>query len=267
MASTGVARTAHTPEAGRGAPATTAQSPAAKRWGCSSTCRLAVVTTRPVAASTGNPAAASQAGARLPVQARSAGATCGTFRSSGIPASASSRSPSRLAAAEPSRSPWPRSSRRGPYPRALRARASSTAAAPPPRMRSADPGVRVLSQARKGSRGFTGWPLSPQARLPVGCVPPVPDGLGIGPSGSGPSLGAASGSALPLAVTAPTSRLSRSKRSGGRPSSRSSRATGSSPTISARRKVTPARAQSRRRSMALSSAAISPATRAGSVPE
>ena len=78
-------------------------------------------------------------------------------------ASASNHSPSRLAAAEPNCSPSPRSSNRGTKPRAFRARASSTAAAPPPRIRTTAPGLGRANQSRNGSRGFTGWAPAPLA--------------------------------------------------------------------------------------------------------
>ena len=63
------ARTAHTPDAGRGSVLITAQSPLANRDGWPSTLRQQSVRTRP-SESTGRPALASQAGPWLPVQSR-----------------------------------------------------------------------------------------------------------------------------------------------------------------------------------------------------
>ena len=58
VASTGAARTAHTPEAGRGAAAIRAQSPLANSCGWPCTCSVGAQSTRPLAASTGRPLAA-----------------------------------------------------------------------------------------------------------------------------------------------------------------------------------------------------------------
>ena len=63
------ARTAHTPDAGRGALEITAQSPAANTLSCPSTCRNRLVRTRP-SGPTGMPLVSIQLGARLPVQRR-----------------------------------------------------------------------------------------------------------------------------------------------------------------------------------------------------
>ena len=73
-ANTGAARTAHTPAGGLGSVAITEQSPLANSRSHPCTTSLASVSTRPVPTCTGKPLAASQAGARLPVQARSAAA-------------------------------------------------------------------------------------------------------------------------------------------------------------------------------------------------
>ena len=132
--STGAALTAHTPEAGRGWEAITPQSPLAKILGWPCTCRLASVSSRP-RPSSGSPAAASQPGPQLPVQARvgsSAGTGCCWPRWMAMPELVNQRSARRLAAREPSRSPSPRSPSSGARPRARRAKASSMAAAPPP---------------------------------------------------------------------------------------------------------------------------------------
>ena len=200
-ASSGAERTAHTPEGGRGSAAIRPQSPLANRAGWPITWRLDSVSTRPLAASAGRPATASQAGARLPVQARSAGASAGARRWIGMAAWASNRSPARFAAADPSCRDSPLSSSSQAIPRARKARASSTAAAPPPRITRGWPALRRSAQARKGSSGLTA----------IACPADHPE----------------------VAVTAPRSRLSRSKRRGGRPASCSSRAAGSSPVISA----------------------------------
>ena len=230
----GAARTAHTPEGGRGAAPSTPQSPTAKIRGCPSTCRLAVVRTRPSPAQ-GRPAPASQVGARLPVQASSAGRSAATRRRTATPACRSRRSPRGRAAAgcRCSWSPRSSSSRVWSGWRPRRARASSTAAAPPPRMRRgwASSG-RCWSQCRKGSSGFT--PSRQPSRL---------------------------------RVVAPRSRLSQSQLRGGRSASSSWRSASSSPLISAITRVTSTAAHSRRRSMLHSSRVYTPATRPGSMPE
>ena len=69
------ARTAQTPEAGRGALLITAQSPAANRLSWPSTCRKRSVRTRP-SGSTGSPLVASHSGARLPLQRRQGTLVC-----------------------------------------------------------------------------------------------------------------------------------------------------------------------------------------------
>ena len=100
-ASTGAARTAHTPEGGRGSEWIRPQSPLTNSSWWPQTVRSASLSTRPLLGSTGRPAAASQPGAWLPVQSRSAGACGGTCRSIATPARCSNRSPARLAAADP----------------------------------------------------------------------------------------------------------------------------------------------------------------------
>ena len=64
------ARTAHTPEGGRGSVSIKAQSPLAKILGCSITWSWLLVRTRPLWGQQGRPLAASQPGARLPLQIR-----------------------------------------------------------------------------------------------------------------------------------------------------------------------------------------------------
>ena len=112
-ASSGAARTAQTPEAGLGSRRIKPQSPEANNWGWPSTARLGSVQTRPLRGSQGRPLAANQGGASEPVQAKSAGVSGPTRRLRGIPASASRRSPARLAAGEPRCSCSERSSKRG----------------------------------------------------------------------------------------------------------------------------------------------------------
>ena len=193
------------------------------------------MSTRP-AGLVGSPEASSQLGPRLPVQASvglgswfeagTRACSLREFRRSGTPAASSRVSPSRLADLEPRWSWSPRSCRLGLSPRWRKAKATSTAAAPPPWIRIAWGASRPWHQAKKGSRGFTG--KGPE--LPSPHSPP---------------------SAAPTA--APTSRLSRSQAKGGRPASTSSWPARSKAVTSACTKVTPVRAQSRLRSMAHSS--------------
>ena len=167
-ASTGAARTAHTPPAGRGAQAITPQSPAAKIRPRPCTTRVGWVRTRP-RPSQGKPLSRSQAGARLPVQstvARSGAA--GSWRAmerTAMPWACTMRSRRRASGALPSRRPpgavrrLRRHDCRRRRQRAANARTTSTAAAPLPITSTA--AGRWLHQSRKDSRGRTGRPVTP----------------------------------------------------------------------------------------------------------
>ena len=198
------ARTAQTPDAGRGDALITAQSPLANRHGWSSTLRWRSVRIRP-SGSSGRPVVASQVGPLLPVQSR-LGPLCGM--SSSIKEifaclrtfwMAESSCPLRCCSC---------SARSGQRRRS--ARTTSRPAAPAPITRS---GLRLLgsslsTKASEASKGLMGIPLA---------------------------LGR---------LTAPTFRLSQSKWSAGRSRSFRQFWSGLSPVISASTKATPALSQS-----------------------